>query len=147
MTIVRWEPLGSLENMLTRTPNFRAQWPRLSEGRGGCRYDWSPSVDISETDAEYLVRAELPAVNKEDVHITFDNSVLTISGERRQKVDEENERFHRVENSYGSFSRRFSLPENVDAAAIRAASKDGIVTVHVPKTTTDAKKAAEIKIP
>jgi HSP20 family protein len=146
MTIVRWEPLGSLENMLTRMPNSLAQWPRLFEGAGKGRYDWSPSVDISETDTEYLIRAELPAVSKEDVHITFDNSMLTISGERKQKVDEENERFHCVENFYGRFSRRFSLPQNVDAAAIRAASKDGIVTVHVPKTTTDAKKAAEIKI-
>jgi HSP20 family protein len=146
MTIVRCEPLGSLENMSTHTPNFLTQWPRLSESGGGRRYDWSPSVDISETDTEYLIRAELAAVNKEDVHITFDNSMLTISGERKQKVDEENERFHRVENFYGSFSRRFSLPENVDADAIRAASKDGIVTVHVPKRTTDAKKAVEINI-
>jgi HSP20 family protein len=146
MTIVRWEPLGSLENVFNRMPNFVAQRPRLFEGSGGSRYDWSPSVDISETDTEYLIRAQLPAVSKEDVHITFDNGMLTISGERKQQVDEENETFHRVENFYGSFSRSFSLPENVDAAAIRAASKDGIVTVHVPKTTTDAKKAAEIKI-
>jgi HSP20 family protein len=146
MTIVRCEPLGSLDNMLTRTPSVLAQWPRLSEGRAGRRYAWSPSVDISETDTEYLLRAELPAVNKEDVYITFDNSMLTISGERKQKVAEQNEKFLRVENFYGSFSRRFSLPQNVDADAIRAASKDGIVTVHVPKTTTDAKKAAAIKI-
>ena len=122
------------------------RWPRLPEFDGGTRFEWSPSVDISETGQEYLIRAGLPAVKKEDVHITFENGMLTVSGERKQKEEEKKEKFHRVETYYGSFSRSFTLPENVDAAAIRAESKDGIITIHVPKTKTEVKKPKEIKI-
>jgi len=122
------------------------RWPRQMETNGGTAFESSPSVDITESDKEFLVRAELPAVKKEDVHITNDNGMLTISGERKQKEEEKHEKFHRVESFYGSFSRSFSLPEAVDTAAIRAESKDGIITIHVPKTKTEEKKAKEIKV-
>lgn len=144
MNLVRWEPFASFENMFGRMPALR--WPRLPDFNGEMRFEWSPSVDISESDQEYLIRAELPAVKKEDVQITFEDGMLTLSGERRQKTEEKKEKFHRVESFYGKFSRSFTLPENVEGGTIRAESKDGIVTVHVPKSKTEPKKAKEIKI-
>jgi HSP20 family protein len=144
MNLVRWEPFASFENMFGRMPALR--WSPLADFDGETRTGWSPSVDISENDQEYLIRAELPAVRKEDVQITFEDGMLTLNGERRQKTEEKKEKFHRVETFYGKFSRSFTLPENVDSGAIRAESKDGIVTVHVPKTKTELKNAKEIKI-
>jgi HSP20 family protein len=144
MSIVRWEPFGSIENLFGRMPSL-LRWPRL-ETNGETRFEWSPTADISETDKEYLIRAELPAVSKEDVRITVDNGMLTISGERKQREEEKKEKFHRVESFYGSFSRSFALPDNADADKILAESKDGIVTVHVPKMKIEQKKLTEIKV-
>lgn len=108
--------------------------------------EWSPSVDISETGQEYLIRATLPAVNKEDVEVTVEDGMLTLSGERRQQEERKDEKFHKVESFYGSFLRTFALPDAIDAAAIRAESKDGVLTIHVPKTKADAKKPTTIKV-
>jgi HSP20 family protein len=145
MNLVRWEPFASFDNMFGRMPAFM-RWPRLPEFEGETKFDWSPSADISETEQEYLIRAELPAVKKEDVHVTFEDGMLTISGERKQKEEEKKEKFHRLETFYGKFSRSFTLPENVESGAIRAESKDGIITIHVPKTRAEIKKPKEIKI-
>ena len=108
--------------------------------------DWAPAVDISETDTEYLIRAELPAVKKEDVRITLDGGMLNISGERKQKNEEKNEKRHRVETVYGKFSRSFTLPDIADAANIRAESKDGVITVHVAKAKVEPRKPIDIKV-
>jgi HSP20 family protein len=83
----------------------------------------------------------LPAVKKEDVQVTYDDGVITIKGERKQQRDEKNEKYHRVESFYGSFERSFSLPDNVNAESIRCESKDGILTVHIPKSETAKQKA------
>jgi HSP20 family protein len=146
MNVVRWDPFASLGNMFGRMPAL-ARWPSLPDFNGGTRFEWSPSADISGTEQEYLIRAELPVVKKEDVHVTFDDGMLTVSGERRRKEEEKKEKFHRLESFYGSFCRSFSLPENVDSAGIRADSKDGIVTIHVPKSkATAVRKSKEIKV-
>lgn len=145
MAMIRWEPFASFESMFNRLPAF-GRFPRLFEGEAGLT-EWTPSVDISETEKEYLLRAELPAVKKEDVHITVDEGMLTISGERKQRKEEKGEKFHRIESFHGAFSRSFSLPDNADTDNIRAESKDGIVTVHVPKLRAEEKKQpTEIKI-
>lgn len=146
MSLIRWEPFTGADDFFTRMPGLLGRWPRAFEGNAKNLFDWSPSVDISETEAEYLIRADLPAVKKEDVHITFDDGLLTISGERKQKTEEKNEKSHRVETLYGTFSRSFSLPDNVDAARISAESKDGVITVRVAKAKTEPKKPTEIKV-
>src|ERR1019366_1865907 len=107
---------------------------------GDFKVDWAPSADISETDKEYVIRAELPAVKKEDVQVTVDEGVITIKGERKQQKEDKNEKFHRVETFYGAFERGFSLPENVNADAIRCESKDGVLSVYIPKTETPKHK-------
>jgi len=146
--IVRWDPFSEMDRLFNQLmPRSRLSWPRLAlNDDGGSKLEWSPSADISETDKEYLVRAELPAVKKEEVKVTVDGGMLTIEGERKQQKEEKNERFHRVESLYGSFARSFSLPDNVDAAAIRCESKDGVLSVHIPKKEIEKHKPVEIKV-
>lgn len=144
MNLTRWEPFYAMDKMFNRLPGFFAPYARFGTGEY-LDYDWSPPVDIGETDREYLIRAALPAVRKEDVTVTYENGMLTLSGERR-KEEHEGERLHRVETFYGSFSRSFELPDAIDAQAISAEAKDGVLTVHVPKTKTEGKKPATIKV-
>lgn len=144
MSLVRWDPFASLDDMFARMPSVFGRWSRMSND--GEPAEWAPSVDISETDTEYLLKAQLPAVKREDVHVTYDDGMLTISGERRQEKEQKGEKFHRIESFHGAFSRSFSLPEAIDAGTIRAEAKDGVITVHVPKSKVEAKKPTEIKI-
>lgn len=144
MSLVRWDPFADLDDMFTRMPSLLGRWPRGT--RNGDTVEWSPSVDISETDAEYLLKAQLPAVKKEDVHVTYDDGMLTISGERRHEAEQKGEKYHRIESFHGAFSRSFALPDAIDADGIRAEAKDGVITVHVPKSKVEAKKPTEIKI-
>jgi HSP20 family protein len=134
-----------MDDMLNRFPSLIGRWPRFA-GNGDGNYDWAPSVDISETGEEYLIRAALPAVKKEDVNVTVKDGMLTLSGERRQNEEQKDEKFHKVESFYGSFSRSFSLPDSVKEAAIKAESKDGMLTIHVPKSKVEAKKPTSIKV-
>jgi HSP20 family protein len=134
-----------MDELFSRFPSLLGRWPRTS-GNGEAHLDWKPPVDISETGQEYVIRAALPAVKKEDVEVTVEAGMLTLSGERRQKDEQKDEKFHKVESFYGSFSRSFALPDAIDAAAISAESKDGVLTIHVPKTKVEAKKPTTIKV-
>jgi HSP20 family protein len=146
-SLIRWDPFGDVDRTFNRMMRRAfAGMPRLPMDEGGARQEWSPSADISETDKEYLIRAELPAVRKEDVKVTVDGGVITIEGERKQQREEKGERFHQVECSYGSFTRSFSLPDNVNVDAIRCEEKDGVLTVHLPKTETQKSKPKQISV-
>jgi HSP20 family protein len=148
MSLIRWDPFSDMDAMFNRmlSGNF-ARWPRVSPGsQEGRKIEWSPSTDISETDKEYVIRAELPAVKKEDVQVTFEEGIITIKGERRQQKEDKDEKYHRVESFYGSFERAFSLPDNVNSDAIRCESRDGILTVHIPKTEIVKQKAKQISV-
>jgi len=145
MTLMRWEPFAGMDEVFARFPSLFARWPRFAVN-GESNMEWAPSVDISETGDEYLIRAALAAVKKDDVAVTVADGMLTLSGERRQEDEQKGERFHKVENFYGSFSRSFALPEAVDAAAIRAESKDGVLTIHVPKSKIETRKPTTIKV-
>ena len=103
-------------------------------------------VDISEDDKEYLIKAELPEVKKDQIKLTVQNNVLSISGERSYEKEEKGKKFHRVECAYGSFTRSFTVPDDADAAKISAESKDGVLWVHLPKTAKPASKSVEIKV-
>jgi HSP20 family protein len=141
MNVMRWEPFEAM-NMFNCFPNFFGR--RLLEA--GEYFEWSPSVDIAETGQEYLIRAALPAVKKEDVKVTYEDGLLTLSGECRQKEEQKDVKYHRVENYYGNFSRSFALPDAIDANAIRAESKDGVFTIHLPKSKAEAKKPITITV-
>jgi HSP20 family protein len=108
--------------------------------------DWAPRVDIAETDKAFEIKAEIPEVNKEDVKVTVHNGVLTIQGERKQEKEEEGKRFHRVERCYGSFTRCFTLPDNVDATKIGASFKDGVLNLQLQKTEEAKPKSIEVRV-
>jgi len=147
MSLIQWEPFADTESVFNRLMSSSfARWPRgLREASGG-RLEWSPSADISETDQEYVIRAELPAVKKEDVQVTFDDGMITIKGERKQQKEDRSEKYHRIESFYGSFERAFTLPENINADSIRCESKDGILTVHIPKMQTQKAQPKQISV-
>jgi HSP20 family protein len=138
MNLIPWSPFRELDQMLSRY--MRDGFG--SEGEG--RLQWRPAADITETDKEYLIKADLPEVKKEDIEISVDNGVLTLSGERRVEKSTENEKEHRRESFYGSFQRSFALPENVDEDKISAECKDGVLKVHLPKS--EAKKPKPIQV-
>ncbi|CUQ67296.1 Hsp20/alpha crystallin family protein [Candidatus Nitrospira inopinata] len=148
MSLVRWDPFRELEDMSERLnrvfarPSVRA----TSTKEHLTVADWIPTVDISETDDEYLIKAELPEVKKEDVKVTVEDGVLTMHGERRQEKEEKGRKYHRVERSYGSFVRSFTLPESVDETGVKAEYKDGVLNLHLPKVEKVKPKAIEVKV-
>lgn len=145
MNIRTWTPFRDMEGLFDRYHRLGTE----RDGEGGLvmkDFDWRPSADISETDEQYIIKATLPEVEKEDVHIAVDDGMLTISGERHYKSEEESEKQHRVESMYGKFSRSFTLPADVDQARIKAESKNGIVKVQIPKVVKDKPKTIEISV-
>jgi HSP20 family protein len=150
--LARWEPFGGIRRRgdvfgeLTRMQDemnrffddfFGEQRRGLAEGA------WLPSVDVSETDSELMVRAELPGMSHEDIEINVQDNILTLKGEKKQEKKEEKENFHRLERSYGGFSRSFSLPAGVKPDDIKATFKDGVLQVTMPKAEeAKAKKIA-----
>ena len=123
---------------------------REAPGHGGKEAltvaQWSPLVDITEDEKEYLIKAELPDVKKEDVRLTVQNEVLAISGERKFEKEEKGKKYHRIERAYGSFVRRFSLPEDADGGKVTADFTDGMLHVHLPKAQKAKPKAIEITV-
>lgn len=145
MALIKWEPLREIEDMFDRYTKAMG-WP-VSRGQELINTgDWTPRVDISETDNEFMIKAEIPEVNKEDVKVSVDNGVITIQGERKQEKEEKGKKFHRVERYYGSFVRSFTLPDNIDATKIKASFKDGMLNLQVPKTGEARPKAIEVKV-
>lgn len=148
MNMLSWTPFTEFERTFDRLlPRRFAGWPAFPfEGNGTAKFEWSPSADISETDQEYLIRAELPAVKKEDVRVTVEDGMIRIAGERKQRTEDKSEKYHRIETFSGSFERSFSLPENVKAETIRCEHKDGMLTVHLPKKANEKSKPKQIAI-
>lgn len=143
MNIARWEPFRDFEEMFRLRSPLLARSLRRFEGEGA---EWTPVANISETDKEYLIKAELPEVKKEDVKVTFENGAIKISGERRHEKEQKEENEIRVESFYGAFSRTFQLPDNIDPNGIRAEQKDGVLRVHIPKTQSEEAKPVKIEV-
>jgi HSP20 family protein len=147
--LTRWNPLKELEEMEKRLSTI---FGRPAIGTNGeskeamSVTEWTPLVDITEDDKEYLVKAEIPEMKNEDITINVHDDVLTVSGERRYEKEEKAKKFHRVERAYGGFMRSFGLPENADGSKISAEYKDGVLKVHLPKSEQAKKKAIEVKI-
>lgn len=108
--------------------------------------EWTPTVDIVEDDKSYTVKAELPDVKKEDVHVSVENGVLTLTGERKFEKEEKNRKYHRTERAYGRFARSFSLPTNIDPQKVSASYKNGILDVSVAKSEKAMPRQIEIKV-
>ena len=134
MNVIHWDRFGDVNTLYRLLPGSYANRASLpAEATAAHSADWSPIADIGETATEYVIRVELPAVQKDDVRVTLDQGVITIAGERKTASDVKNEKMHRVESVVGRFERSFSLPEDVNAATVTCVSKDGLLTVHIPK--------------
>lgn len=146
--ITRWNPTRDLEELQHRLtsvlglPTFRKDGDKELMTVA----EWTPAVDITEDDKEYLVKAELPEVKKEEVKVTVENGILSISGERKFEKEEKGKKYHRIERSYGSFVRSFGLPENADADKVDAKFSDGVLKVHIAKSEAAKPKQIEVKV-
>ena len=143
-----WNPFRELDEMHNRLSRFfGANAPRNGDGREEITVAaWAPLVDIIEDDKEYLIKAELPEVKKNDVKVRVEDGVLYIAGERNLEKEEKGKRYHRIERAYGSFTRTFSLPEDADTQQVNADFKDGVLRVHLAKSEHARPKQIEVKV-
>jgi HSP20 family protein len=144
MNIVRWDPFRELEAIQARLNRTFGEY--TGNGDDLSLTEWAPAVDVQETDKEYLVKADLPEVKKEDVKVEFEDGMLTVEGERKQEKEEKDKKFHRIERRYGKFVRRFTLPSEVDGAKVSAEFKEGVLNVHLPKAANAKPKAITVKV-
>ena len=153
--LTRWEPFKGhldrwkeLEDMEKRLSTYLARpTVRAEAGKEAMTVaEWSPLVDITEDEKEYLIKADLPEVKKEDVKLTVQDDVMSISGERKYEKEEKGKKYHRVERAYGSFMRSFTLPEDADGSKVSAEYKDGVLKVHLPKSEKAKPKSIEVKV-
>jgi len=133
---------GRLSTMFGRAP-VRKEGDRQEALRVA---EWAPLVDITEDPKEYLIKAELPEIKKDEIKIGVQNDVLVISGERKYEKEEKDKKYHRIERAYGSFSRSFTIPEDADPDKVSAEFKEGVLHVHIPKSERAKPKSIEVKV-
>lgn len=142
--LTKWEPFSDLvslrDDMDRLFETFFGQHP---EGREGF---WTPIVDIEESNGNILVKAEIPGMEKDEIKVSVRDNMLTISGERKQEIETKDKTFHRIERSYGKFSRTITLPSEVDADKVKAAYKDGVLNIILPKPESVKPKQIEVEI-
>lgn len=148
-TITTWNPYHELERLQDRV--FRAiRVGQDTDREGGnavlTRSDWTPSVDITEDEKEYSISADLPQVAKDDVKVVVENGSLVIKGDRNRETEHKDKKVHRVERSFGSFHRSFSLPEDADGNGVTASFKDGVLRVSLPKNEDRKPKHIEVTV-
>ncbi len=145
MSLIKYDPfreLRSLQDEMNRL--FMTSLPRNLSQEEMASGGWSPNVDIFESENEIVLEAELPGMKREDFELSIENNVITLKGERHFEKKEEGDNYHRVERSYGSFTRSFSLPRTVSAESTSADFKNGILRVSLPKK--EEAKARKIEV-
>ena len=144
-----WDPMREMEEMQNRVASLFGRTLPLKRESGEEEItltEWIPPVDIAEDDKEYSIKIELPGVNKEDLRVSVEGGVLSISGERKAEKEEKNKKYHRIERTYGSFARSFTLPEGTPTVKVSAEFKDGVLRVHLPKDEAAKPKSIDVKI-
>jgi len=148
MALVRWEPvreLNSLQLDMNRLFNTFFDTGGRAGGNGSM-HRWVPAMDLVETDEHFVLRADLPGLSHDDVTIELEDTVLTVSGERKAEHEEQHEGYYRLERATGAFSRSLSLPEGIDAAAVTATFEHGVLTVRVPKPVKAQPQRVKIEV-
>ena len=153
-TLITWNQLREMEEATQNHFNrFLGGFPnRIGGGIGSDEThsltvtDWSPEVDISQDDQEYLLKADLPEMKKDDVRVTVEDDILCVSGERKTVKEDQKKKFHRIERSFGNFRRSFTLPDDADSTKVTAEFRDGVLKVHLPTTARPKSKAIEVKV-
>ena len=145
--LTRWNPFKEMDQLQNRLASFWGSDPFRTNGQETLTVaEWTPRVDIVEDEKEFLVKAELPEMKKEDVKVTVEDGVLTLSGERKLEKEEKNKRYHRIEREYGSFVRSFTLPAGTSGDKVTADFTEGLLKVHLPKDSKAAAKTVDIKV-
>ena len=149
--LVRWNPFREMDDLQRRMTSLFDWSPfrrssLTSDDENITVPEWAPLVDIVEDDKEYLIKVELPEVQKDDVKVTVESGTLTISGERKAEKEQKGRRFHRVERYYGRFERSFSVPDDAEADDVKAEFKDGVLRVHLAKSEQARPKQIEVKV-
>jgi HSP20 family protein len=149
MTIVRWEPLrefSALQNEMNRLFGTVFDTPSGGGNGGAAARRWMPAMDLVETDDHFVLRADLPGLSQEDVHIELEDTTLTLSGERKAEHEARDEGFYRVERAFGAFSRTLTLPKGIDPEAITASFDRGVLEVRIPKPEERKPRRIEIGV-
>src|SRR5215470_11990410 len=141
----RWNPQQNLDNLQNHLSRFLEPFTRMAD-EDLVSGSWTPSIDVAETQEKIIVRAEVPGMKQEDIQIEFENGLLTLRGERKLDKSESGVTYHRVERTYGNFSRSFTLPHTVDSEKITAAYRDGILEITVPKKEEAKPKQIRIEV-
>src|SRR5438270_3053145 len=148
--VIAWNPLREIDEAQNRLSRFFLGGFPNRMGSGEIHSlavaDWSPEVDISEDDRGYLLKADLPEMKKDDVRVTVEDGILCVSGERKTEKEDLKKKFHRIERSFGTFRRSFTLPEDADSTKVTAEFHDGVLKVHLPTTPIARSKAIEVKV-
>ena len=146
--LTTWNPFRELDEVQNRFQTILGGFPtrRFGNGKSIKMTDWSPQVDILEDEHEYLIKADLPEMKKEEVKVTMENGILSIAGERKVEKEEKTKKYHRIERSFGSFERTFAVPEDADAKKIAAEFREGVLKVHLPKVPAAKPKPVEVKV-
>src|SRR2546428_11462236 len=145
MALMRWYPFRDLNVLQDRMNRlFEAAGRNYGTDEPAATTSWSPAVDIFETEGDIVVKAEMPGMDRKDITLHLENNVLTLRGDRKFEKETKDENYHRIERSYGNFSRSFSIPATVDEEKIRADYKDGVLKIVLPKK--DQAKPKQIKI-
>ncbi|EMR13482.1 Heat shock protein Hsp20 [Methylophaga lonarensis MPL] len=145
MAIQRYRPLTLLDQLQREmTSLFNAQSPATEVNFSS--EEWSPAVDIQETDAGYVIHADLPGVKSADIEVTAENGLLTIKGQRESSKEEDKDNYKRIERFSGSFMRRFTLPETADMDNISAKTNDGVLELVIPKIPQSQPRRIEVKV-
>jgi len=149
MAIVRWNPLDDLLGLQKKMnkifeESFLSR--KASEDEEMSSGLWVPAVDIYETGSDIVLKAELPEINQKDIQINIEDNVLTLKGERKFEKETKEENYHRIERSYGSFSRSFTLPGSVDKEKVKASYKNGVLKITMPKKEESKPKQVTIDV-
>ena len=142
MNMMRLEPFRELEEMTNRLNRILRREGPDDEVFAG----WAPAIDVQETINEYLIKADLPEVRREDVKVSVEDGILAVEGERKMEKEESGKKFHRVERSYGRFVRRMTVPTNVEQDKVVADFKDGVLNIHLPKSPAVKPRTVDIKV-
>jgi HSP20 family protein len=146
-TLTTWNPFREMEAVQRRFSTLFGRSMTPGNGEESLKTaEWTPLVDVTETDKEFTIKAEIPDVKKEDVKVTVQDGTLHISGERKFEKEEKNKKYHRIERAYGSFERVFILPEAAKPDQVRAEFHDGLLEVHLPKGEPVKTQAIEVKV-
>ena len=155
MSLVRWNPTRDLSAFSSDVLGMQKEFNRLfdnffhgdiTDSTSAFTSAWIPAVDIAERENDFVVKMELPGVAKEDVKITMQNGILTVKGEKKQEKESKNSDYHRVERSYGSFQRSFTLPTAVRTDSVEASFTDGVLNISLPKAEEAKPKQIDVKV-